>query len=372
MLPPPAAIDTRAFAADYAAARDGFRRAAQAAGARLDSAVHPLAGPAGEVLATDLAWLGPADAAAVLVTQSALHGVEGFAGSAAQADFLGFLAASQLPPGVAVLHVHAINPWGYAWLRRTNEDGVDLNRHFIDFDAPLPANPGYDELADALLPADGDAATLARADARLAAFRAAHGERAFDLAVTGGQYRHPQGLFYGGTRTGWSRRLVEDLPARYALASRACVAFVDLHTGLGPYGYGELICDHEPGSRGVALARRWYGPSVTEPLLGTSTSVPKHGLSDFFWHRLLGERTCFVTLEFGTFPLPAMFPVLRDDHRLHAAGPLDWHDPAVQQVKRALRDHFYPAEPGWQQAVLFRSRQVLLQALAGLAAEVAA
>lgn len=367
-LPPPAAgMDLSVFPASYADARQHFLAAARRAGLPVESWPHPLAGPEGEALAIDTCRVGPPDAARVLVVQSALHGVEGFAGSAVQADLLALLSADQLPPGVALLLVHAVNPWGFAWQRRTNEAGVDLNRNAVDFSEPPPANAGYDELADALVPASDDPAALAAADAKLGAWRAAHGQEAFDLAVTAGQYRHPEGLFYGGSVTSWSLERLRDIVGLYALTECERVAIVDVHTGLGPYGHGEVICDHPPGSEGVRIARRFYGKSVTEPLLGTSSSLPKHGLVDFFWHRTLPDRCCFVTLEFGTYPLPLMFPVLRDDHMLHARGIVDWQDEKTRRIKSALRDHFYPAFPDWQQMVLFRSRQIVLQALAGLA-----
>lgn len=367
-LPPPASgMDLSVFAVSYADARQRFLAAARRAGLAVESWSHPLAGPEGEALAIDTCLVGPPDASRVLVVQSALHGVEGFAGSAVQADLLALLSADQLPPGVALLLVHAVNPWGFAWLRRVNELGVDLNRNAVDFNEPLPENAGYDELADALVPAADDAATLAAADVTIEAWRAAHGQTAFDLAVTMGQYRHPEGLFYGGSATSWSLERLRDIVDRYALAERERVAIVDVHTGLGPYGHGEVICDHPPGSEGVRIARRFYGESVTEPLLGTSSSLPKHGLVDFFWHRTLPDRCCFVTLEFGTYPLPLMFPVLRDDHMLHARGVVDWQDGQTRRIKQALRNHFYPAFTDWQQRVQFRSRQIVLQALAGLA-----
>lgn len=377
MLPKPAAnLDLAVFAPDYAGARARFLAAAQEAGAAVESQLHPLSGPQGELLATDVAWIGPRDAPCVLITQSGLHGVEGFAGSAAQGDFLRHCPATLLPAGVAILHIHAINPWGFAWLRRTNEEGVDLNRNFVDFAAPLPSNPDYEALAEALLPNPNNDAARAQetrlGDARLAAWREIHGQTHYEQAVTCGQYQHPGGLFYGGTKPSWSQQLLKTMLAQYALHNRRQVAVVDLHTGLGPFGYGEIICDHLPGSVGATWARRCYGASVTEPLLGTSSSGPKTGLVDFFWHRELEDRVCFVTLEFGTQPLPLMFPVLRDDHLLHnrsiaSGNPLDWSAAETQRIKRALRDHFYPAAPEWQQLVLFRARQVLLQAIAGLA-----
>ena len=47
------------FSRDYADARQRFLDAAGAAGAALDARAHPLKGPAGKALFTDLAWLGP-------------------------------------------------------------------------------------------------------------------------------------------------------------------------------------------------------------------------------------------------------------------------------------------------------------------------
>lgn len=365
-LPPPAqGMDLSVFPASYAQARQCFLTVARRAGLDVESWPHPLAGPEGEALAIDTCRIGPPDAARVLVVQSALHGVEGFAGSAVQADLLNLLPPDCLPPDVALLLVHAVNPWGFAWWRRTNELGVDLNRNAVDFNEPLPQNPDYDVLADALVPHDTNPATLAAADARLAEWRDAQGDARYERVVTEGQYRHPAGLFYGGTSTSWSHARLLDLIARHALADRAQVCIIDMHTGLGPYGHGEVICDHPPGSEGVAIARRFYGESVTEPLRGTSVSAPKHGLVDFLWHRAV-PSCCFVTLEFGTWPLPRMFAVLRDDHMLHAQGPVDWADPHARRIKSALRDYFYPAFTDWQQMVQFRSRQVVLQALAGL------
>lgn len=371
MLPGPLPdLDVTLFAPDYAGARMRFLRAAgRASGVRLEDFAHPLPGPGGELLALDTAWVGPRAAQRVLVTQSALHGVEGFAGSAVQCDALGFLAADRLPPDTAILHLHALNPWGFAWCRRTNEDGVDLNRNFIDFARPLPANAGYDALAKYLLPAAMDRATLEAADRQLAAFARELGRPAYERAVSGGQYRHAQGLFYGGTGPTWTSRRLQDVLTRYALRERELVAVVDLHTGLGPYGYGEPICDHLPDSRGLALARRFYGDSVTEPARGTSTSVPKHGLVDYFWHRELGDRVCFITLEFGTYDIDSMFRVLREDHWLHAQHAVRWADRPAQQVKGDMRAHFAPGSTDWRQMVLFRGRQVLLQGLAGIGAK---
>ena len=320
-------------------------------------------GPEGEALVTSVVWLGDAAAEHVLVVQSATHGVEGFAGSAIQLDTLKRLTVQSLPKGVAILFVHVINPHGFAWLRRVNEQGVDLNRNFVDFNQPLPANEGYTQLANYILPAalsDWESATK-----KLAAYRDEFGQCDFEKAISSGQYEYADGLFYGGAAPSQSRINLEKIIDDYELLRRRSVAVIDIHTGLGPFSYGEVICDHPPGSPGVQLARAWYGESVTEPALGSSTSVVKHGLIDYLWHQRLGEKVCFVTLEFGTYPVEQMFEVLRRDHFMHR-NIVDWGASETRQVKQAIRKFFYPETADWQEMVLMRGRQCIDQALQGL------
>jgi hypothetical protein len=185
-------------------------------------------------------------------------------------------------------------------------------------------------------------------------------------------------MFYGGTKPTWARETLERIVGDFKLTSRARIAVVDYHTGLGPYGYGELICDdpmkrvpgaagHDPETPSVATAREWYGECVTVPLLGTSVSVPKHGTAGGFWQSRLGARGVYTALEYGTFNPDQGRGPMREDHVLHAAGPIDWNSGEVRRIKRNLRRHFFPDTQPWRELVLFRSRQVLAQALAGLA-----
>ncbi|MGZ4999685.1 MAG: DUF2817 domain-containing protein, partial [Methylomonas sp.] len=255
------------------------------------------AGPDGESLVTDTAWIGSDNADRVVVLIAGTHGIEGFAGSAIQIDLLGLLADGKwlMPDNSALLLIHALTPWGYAWLRRCDGDGVDLNRNAVDFSAPLPANPDYDRLRPALFLEDVEQRRQAFAE-----YSRRFGREALEKAISGGQYRDPDGPFYGGQGPAHGRRVCEALIDRYALGERR-LAVIDLHTGLGPYGYGEIICDHDPNSAGAGVARQWYGDSVTLPLAGTSSSVPKLGLLDYLWQAIMDQYSCYVTLEFGTF-----------------------------------------------------------------------
>ncbi|MGB0669972.1 MAG: M14 family metallopeptidase [Rhodospirillales bacterium] len=354
------------LAQSYADARSAFRSAARDAGMTLDCETLSEPGPDGDDLSTDWFWRGPQSAERVLVLISGTHGVEGYAGSALQTDWLQSGAAGDLPPGLGVLVIHALNAHGFAWTRRVTEEGVDLNRNFIDFDGPMPANVDYDDLHNALVPADWFDPGRHAADARLYAFANQNGKRRLEDSVTAGQYSQPDGLFYGGKAPTRARRLVERLIADYALGERASVAVLDIHTGLGPYGYGEIICDHAPGSLPARRGRDWFGPSMTEPALGTSTSGIKAGLMDYGWHRALGDQGLFVTLEFGTTPSDVVIDALRGDNWLHRRGSVDWTQDDTLRVKQAMLEAFRPYRADWRDLILFRGRQVIDQAITGL------
>ncbi|MGB5473921.1 MAG: DUF2817 domain-containing protein [Gammaproteobacteria bacterium] len=318
--------------------------------------------PEGAALATHSAWLGTASARRVLVVIGGTHGIEGFAGTAVLCDLLARLPA-QLPDDLAILCIHALNPWGYAWHRRCDAEGIDLNRNFIDFTQPLPDNPGYRALRAALFDDDRN-----RRQHALDRYRREHGQTAYEIAVSGGQYCDPLGPFYGGIQPAQGRRTIEAVMAEYRLLERR-LAVIDVHTGLGPYGYGEIICDNQPDSDGAHTAHAWYGDECTLPALGTSSSVPKLGLLDYAWHAIMQPGSCFVTLEFGTQATGELFDVLLRDHRFRAAhGSEPTLHPDYLALVDALRAHFCPADPDWRRQVLSRARQVIDLALEGMLA----
>ena len=102
-------------------------------------------------LTIDVARIGPTDAKKLVIVSSGTHGVEGFFGSALQ---LSVLKKQMLPPkDTALLIIHAINPFGFANIRRVNESNIDLNRNFMRVDETYSgADPGYHKLNGILNP----------------------------------------------------------------------------------------------------------------------------------------------------------------------------------------------------------------------------
>lgn len=353
------------FSADYREARQKFRDAAARAGGALTAFVNPkVKGPNGEELATDVARLGPRDASRVLITISATHGAEGFCGSGAQVGSFEAGLGRELPADTALVAVHAINPYGFAWLRRVTEDNVDLNRNFVDHAGPLPRNPGYDELADAICPSEWRDPVLAAARQRLDDYGRKHGAAALQFAVTAGQYNHADGVFYGGAQPTWSRGTLLKIVAEHAAHARR-LAVIDFHTGLGPWGYGEPIVTHAPSTPALARARQWYGDRITCPALGNSTSADVRGdILAGLEARHQGIDFTGLALEYGTLPLQQVLDAVRADNWLHAHG--DVQSPQGREIKAMVRDAFYGDKDDWKSMIFEQAIAAERNALRGL------
>lgn len=355
-----------AFGADYAEARGKFLAAARSRGLAVASHTHPThRGPGGETLAVDVAVLESAGAASALILTSGTHGAEGFCGSGCQVALLAddAFVAYVHRRGVAVVFVHALNPWGFAHLARTTEDNVDLNRNFRDFGS-LARNDAYLEVHDFMLPATWPPTSAD--DARMAAYVAKHGAGALQAAVSTGQSDRPDGLFFTGTAPTWSHRVLREALRLHA-APRRRVGWIDFHTGLGPCGHGEKIFAGPDDAAMLARARAWWGGDVTSIYDGSSTSAPVTGM---LFHAALEEcpksEYTGIALEYGTL---AMNDVL---HALRGRQWLAAHPEAATQQRAALvrlaRDAFFVDAPAWKAMVVGQGRAVALQALAGLAA----
>jgi pimeloyl-ACP methyl ester carboxylesterase len=351
----------RLFSSNYGEAREKFLEASRAAGAMVESYRNSHAGPGGEPLAIDVALLGPKDADSVLVVISGTHGVEGFAGSALQTGLLRGGIATRLKPGAALLMIHALNPYGFAHLRRFNEDNVDLNRNFVDHSLPCRENPGYEELREALAPVSLSPLTSLRSFLTLAQYRLRHGKTALKEAVTLGQYTHREGLFYGGRTETWSNGTLRSIAASY-LSRAARVAAIEVHTGLGAFGEAEIILNERRDSPACRRARDWWGTLVKATVGGDSVSRDIAGSVKRALPSMLPDaEVTAVSLEFGTYPAWKVLRALRAENWLHHHGDRDRPDAGT--IRDGLRKAFDPDSAEWRDRVWSQGREIIVEAL---------
>lgn len=339
------------FARTYRDARQLFLQAAAARNAVIESHVHPVErGIDGEELAIDVALLGPPQAEHVVLLHSGTHGIEGYCGSGIQHALLD--EASLLDRagrvGARLVLLHALNPYGFSHYRRTNEDNVDLNRNFVDFSQAPEPDPEY-ETAHALLfpptwPWSGEN------QAAIAEHIARHGIAHWQAAITHGQRVRPDGLFYAGRHPAWSNQVLRDVLRRH-VGGRRSLYWIDVHTGLGPSGVGELIYGGRDVAGDVARTRACWGPKVTSIYDGSSTSARLDGIvGNAAYESCPGVAFAGIALEFGTLPLPDVLEALRFDQWVRNRAP---DDPALlEQARRRMFATFFIDSDEWRQAVI--------------------
>lgn len=337
------------FEKTYAEARERFRAAAVAAGVNereCSQHQHPLCGPGGEKLFVDVATWGSLEADRTLVLMSGTHGIEGFVGSAIQTALLEGRYGPR-PHDLRILLVHALNPYGFAWYRRANESGVDLNRNFVDFTS-LPPNPRFTRaLANALVPAVWDGSE----DAELGKWVTAHGIEGLKQIVPLGQYEHWFAPFYGGRVPEWSNAAFRTIVRAHLKDSRNIV-FIDYHSGLGEHGTGQLIARSGAAGREADAGERLWGAAYVKPSDQATVAYAISGDTLTALHGMLPDGallTC-ASHEFGTRPVLDVLKAVRFDHYLHTYGDLNLS--RLIEQKALLREAFCPLDEVWERQVL--------------------
>ncbi|MEZ5229794.1 MAG: DUF2817 domain-containing protein [Acidimicrobiales bacterium] len=305
-----------------------------------------------------MAEVGPEETDNAIVVVSGTHGVEGYLGSALQRHHLETYDRDRTG-GPVLVFVHALNPYGFSWVRRVNEDNVDLNRNFIDWERPAPANDDYHDLAlagPALVERSrsGDVVRDVDATARSPRTRASPADH------LGRPVRPSNGRLLRRHRA----HLVEPMDERVHRASpvwHAASGDPRPAPGLGPWGHGELISSAAPGDPALDRQRAWWD-DVTSLHDGTSVSAELAG-------EWLGAVTDLrpdtevtgVAIEYGTVDPITVLQGLRADAVLHASGAPS--APEAKTIRDQVRAAFIDDDPAWLEACWARYLPVVTTAV---------
>lgn len=354
---------TKSFAEDYFAARNRFLNLAGDAKWAIES--HPIAasGPAGEPLFIDVAskpGTGAAENRTVIVS-SGLHGVEGFLGSAIQCAALERLTSSggQVP---RMVFIHALNPFGFAWIRRCNEDNVDLNRNF-----PAPGNVYRGSPADYaklswLLNKKSPPSPWEPFRALALAAILRYGIPRLKRAIASGQYDYSQGLFYGGAGPCETTRFVQTQFERWIGEGRGDVLHLDFHTGLGASGEFQFLADVPPTPEQAAHIRRLFGREVLAGPQSPVVAYQARGSISEWCQTVADERNYqYLCVEFGTYSPVKVLTALRAENRAQ-----HWDRPgsaSYRWAKGLLREAFCPSSPAWRQTTAAQGLDLIMRAV---------
>ena len=351
------------FSPGYQMARERFLKAAAHLDARLEEFSLDARGPSGEELAIDVALIGDPASRATIVVSSGLHGIEGFFGSAIQLAWMESLRqdSGALPAQTSAVLVHAINPFGFAWRRRCDEENVDLNRNYLAAGESYAGTPpGYAELHDLLNPPSPPG--------RFEPFRLRamwkilrHGLRALKNTVAVGQYEYPSGLFFGGRHPVASTRIVQQSFSRWIGDARH-VVHIDLHSGLGAFGRYKLLLPPSLDARERDRLAESFGTDVLESL-SEGIAYPARGVMGAWLRHHLADRDYrFLGAEFGTQSILRVLSALRAENRAH--HHCQPGEPAYERAKRELMECFCPRSPAWRKRVVEQGLGIIGQAVA--------
>lgn len=344
---------------DYRQARARFLDLARQDHDIISHKLPDLSGPQGEDLSCDVAARHVPGGEIAIVTTSAIHGVEGYAGSALQQAFLALPADAH----VSIVHVHALNPYGFAHDRRADSENIDVNRNFLEAFPQPPHEDEYSRFAHIIVPEPRQHGWLT--EAKLFYYATTQQNRMKDI-ITRGQSSRANGMYYTGLKPSWSRgvwdRIVADHLARYRH-----VIHLDIHSGLGKSGELQIMAASTQ-SLAARVAQSLWGESLAFMRDGqgcnTTLSSPTVGEVMSYWTHMAGPKPAQAAtylMEFGTVPPLDVFMALRRDHIAYARGEKD--PEILGAVRDGMRRAFAPSSPDWARKVLERGTQAYHQLL---------
>ena len=336
------------FSADYQTARSRLIEAAKLAGHAIESFLHPLQDAEGRELAMDAIWCGSPSSDRMLIVSSGLHGLEGPLGSACQ---LAALQAGDLhrladEAGWRVLLLHALNPFGYAYCRRWNEDNVDLNRNFWLPEDDRLTTSIYSRLAAWLNPKwipwhDGIGFYI-----KSMRHIWTYGFGPVKQAIGTGQFDFPQGLLYGGHEPAWTRQVVEEHMPNW-IAECQQVDHIDVHSGLGKWGRCKLLLDYSvtPDHK---LRMRSHPVENWEAASPDGTSYNAVGTLGRWCDTLYRRHNyLYMCAEVGTYNPVRVLRDLRTENQ-------QWHHAPCRSPScvRRVQESFCPRSMRWRRSAL--------------------
>ena len=251
-------LSSECFSESYAEARPKFCSAAAAGRRRapLLAQSRRRAVPTARVLYLDTARFGPADAENMLVLIAGTHGVEGHCGSGAEIAWLRIGGPAKLPQG----YRRAADPRPQSLRLR-----LDAPRHRGQCRSqPQLRRPRQGLSAQRRLSRHRRRRAAAGAGTRRARPRPSACSRPMPRSTAPSACRArsaaastaiPTASSSAATRRPGATAPSAPSPARSCRGPGAS-AIIDFHTGLGPFGHGELICAVSPGRQVVRRAPR--------------------------------------------------------------------------------------------------------------------
>ena len=295
----------------------------------------------------------------LIVITTGVHGIEGYIGSVMLDVFFEETYPTLNLDTTGILVVANINPYGMKYMRRYNENNVDLNRNFIEdwsnFD--LSSNKDYPKVVSFLQPT-GKMGNAFWHEVEfylsLAKEAITTGAGTISDALLTGQYEYSDGVYYGGNGDEKSTTYLKGVFQDCLTSDYENIVHIDIHSGYGPR-YNMVIFNSVQDPTLEADAVKDFGYDYIIAQDSEEFYVTYGDTTDYFYRlaKSLDREsdlysTCF---EFGTIGDGFFDSILSlkytvDENRQHKFPTSN--KTTAEIVHQNYLELFYPTETEWR------------------------
>ena len=296
----------------------------------------------------------------LIVLTTGVHGMEGYIGSVMLDVFFEEIYPTIDTDTTGILIVANVNPYGMKYMRRYNENNVDLNRNFIldweNFD--LASNKDYPEVKEFLQP-EGKIGNALWHEAgfylSLVKQVIVNGADKVSDALLTGQYEYPNGVYYGGKGDEKSTTYLKGVFNDCLDGEYNNIVHIDIHSGYGPR-YNMVVFNSVYDKMTEAETKKAFGYDYIIAYDSESFYATTGDTTDYFYRLAESKNsdknlfsTCF---EFGTIGDSFVDSILSlkytvDENRQH------WYPSENKVASEVVRENynelFYPTETQWRE-----------------------
>jgi hypothetical protein len=296
----------------------------------------------------------------LIVLTTGVHGIEGYIGAVMLDVFFAEVYPTLDTSDTGVLIVANVNPYGMKYMRRYNENNVDLNRNFIeDWEAlDYSCNKEYPKVEGFLQP-EGKIGNAFWHEAgfylSLIGEVLTNGADTISDALLTGQYQYPDGVYYGGNGDEASTAYLKGVFNDCLEGEYENIVHIDIHSGYGPR-YNMVIFNSVQDDTTEAEAKAEFGYDYIIAKDSEDFYETFGDTTDYFY-RLANSKgtdkelysTCF---EFGTIGDGFVDSILSlkytvDENRQHHY-PTE-NETSAEVVRQNYMELFYPTETEWRE-----------------------
>ncbi len=360
------------FKADYKSSRADFlKRAGELA--KVFKGTNLIALPVPSKLSADLfvdVFYIPAikSTANLLIISCGTHGIEGFTGSALQRMIMEKFITPENLEQTGVLFIHALNPYGFNYLRRVTENNIDMNRN-CDTSPELFSNKndGYSKLYTFINPDKpaslGSCSNVFFVERAIMKILKAT-MPVLRQAVLQGQYQYPEGLYFGGKEFEPQLIALRPVLTKYSALYERLVQ-IDLHTGYGERGKMHLFPNPAKTPEIKTATEKLYEGYKIDWGNNKDFYTITGDFSNLISKLIPGKQIVPMTLEFGTMDSQKTMGSLRSIQNMILENE-GFHygyknKRTERKVKEWVLEMYSPSSPVWRTMVMEQSVKLMDQ-----------